>query len=83
MAKGATVNKVLRDLAGKGVVHSAEMAILIARFSKITKIKEGVYVIRPHATIGQVFKDISNVVLVPVRSVTRPSIGPSSMAAWD
>ncbi|MES1227672.1 MAG: endolytic transglycosylase MltG, partial [Armatimonadota bacterium] len=67
ITKGSTVNRTLRDLASKGVVHSAELAILMAKINKVTKIKEGVYVIRPHATLSQVFDDLDNVVQVPVR----------------
>lgn len=67
VAKGSTLTKVLRDLTEKGVLHSAELAGLVAKASRIRTIKEGVYVIRPHATIGQVFKDLSVRVEVPVR----------------
>lgn len=67
VTKGTPLNKVLRDLTSKGVLHSAELAMLVAKVSKIRTVKEGVYVIRPHATIGQVFKDLSVRVEVPVR----------------
>jgi UPF0755 protein len=65
--RGASINRVMRELEGMGVIHSEKLSLLIARFSKIKTIRSGVYIIRPHATIGQVFKDLSVPVEVSVR----------------
>lgn len=58
VAKGQSLQSVLRGMEKNGVIRSSNVALLLSRFRGQTSIKAGTYVVRPNANMHDALSDL-------------------------